>query len=160
MATSADEDHKMEEAGRRIAKGDFSLSNLKVICEWKSHRRIDLLENNPPAEIARALKQAIGSADVKDAVNALIPLHGVGVKMASAILTAINPERYTVFDVRALEALGAKNGGRVNLYVQYLKACKNMAKEYGVKLRDFDRSNWQWSKLKSKLRASATHCDR
>jgi hypothetical protein len=160
MATSADDERKMEEAGRRIARGDFSRSNLKVICEWKSPRRIDLLEDNGPAEIERALKQAIAATDAKEAVNALIPLVGVGVKMASAILTALDPERYTVLDVRALEALGVKNGGSVNLYIQYLEACKNMAKKYEVTLRDFDRSNWQWSKLKSKLGESATHCDR
>jgi hypothetical protein len=96
---------------------------------------------------------------VKEAVNALITLDGVGVKMASAILTAIDPERYTVLDFRALEALNVKNSENVNLYVLYVDACRSMAKEYGVTMRDFDRANWQWSKRKSKLSAGATHCN-
>ncbi len=75
--------------------------------------------------------------------------------MASAILTAMDPERYTVLDVRALEALGVKDGDDIDLYVAYVEACRRLAKQYGVTLRDFDRANWQWSKRKSKLAASA-----
>ncbi|HTV57102.1 MAG TPA: hypothetical protein VMI06_19575, partial [Terriglobia bacterium] len=73
-------------------------------------------------------------------------LAGVGVKMASAILTAIDPKRYTVLDYRALEALGTKNSDNVDLYISYVKACRSMAAQHGVCLRDFDRANWQWSK--------------
>ena len=72
--------------------------------------------------------------------------------MASAILTAIDPERYTVLDVRALEALGVKNSANVDLYIRYVEACRSMAMKYGVKMRDFDRANWRWSKRKAKVR--------
>jgi hypothetical protein len=37
----------------------------------------------------------------------LMGLSGVGLPMASAILTAIDQDRYTVIDYRALQALGA-----------------------------------------------------
>jgi hypothetical protein len=83
---------------------------------------------------------------VKEAVRALTALEGVGVKMVSAILTAINPNHYTVLDFRALEALGAEDE-ELTLYVLYVEACRAMAKKFGnVALRDFDRANWQWSK--------------
>jgi hypothetical protein len=156
MAKFGSNDWGMEDAGRRIASGDFSRPNLEAICRWKSPRRIRLLDKNTDAEIAQALKQAIGAVGVKEAVCSLITLAGVGVKMASAILTAIDPERFTVLDVRALEALGVKNSEDVNLYVLYVEACRSMAKKYGVTMRDFDRANWQWSKRKSS--ASGTHC--
>ncbi len=155
MEASADADREMEDAGRRIAGGDLSRSNLEAICRWKSARRVSLLGDNTDAEIEHALRAATGAGGVKEAVSALTSLAGVGVKMASAILTAMDPERYTVLDVRALEALGVKDGDDIDLYVAYVEACRRLAKQYGVTLRDFDRANWQWSKRKSKLAASA-----
>jgi endonuclease III len=50
-----------------------------------------LLSTNTDLEIERALKRALSADDIKDAVHSLIALHGVGVKMVSAILTAIYP---------------------------------------------------------------------
>jgi hypothetical protein len=68
------------------------------------------------------------------------------VPVASAILTAIDPERYTVIDFRALEALGNKSNDRtVNFYLAYLDACRQLAQEHQVSLRDLDRALWQWS---------------
>jgi hypothetical protein len=159
MANPRANDQVMEDAGRRIASGDFSRPNLEVIYRWKSPRRIRLLGQNTDAEIEQALKQAIGAADAKEAVDALTTLDGVGVKMASAILTAIDPERYTVLDFRALEALNVKDSGNAHLYVVYVEACRSRAKKYGVTMRDFDRANWQWSRSKSKLSAGAAHCN-
>src|SRR6266568_1365539 len=155
METSADQDRAMEDAGRRIAGGDLTRSNLEAIYRWKSARRIRLLGDNTDAEIEQALKAAVGAGDVKVAVCSLTSLAGVGVKMASAILTAIDPECYTVLDIRALEALGTGDGEDVDLYVVYLEACRTMAERFGVTLRDFDRANWQWSKRQSRLAASA-----
>ena len=139
MATFAEADREMETAGRRIASGDFSRTNLEVIYRWKSARRIGLLANNTDSTIAQALQRATSARDVREAVLLLMRLEGVGVKMASAILTAIDPERYTVLDVRALEALGMENSEDIDLYVLYVEACREMARKYGVKMRDLDR---------------------
>ena len=66
--------------------------------------------------------------------------------VASAILTAIDPERCTVIDFRALEALGKKTNDRsVNFYLSYLDACRTLAEEHQVSLRNLDRALWQWS---------------
>jgi hypothetical protein len=73
-------------------------------------------------------------------------LQGVQVPVASAILTAIDPERYTVIDFRALEALGCDSKDRsVNFYLAYLKTCRQLASKHGVTLRNLDRALWQWS---------------
>jgi hypothetical protein len=150
MRSSKEDDEKMERAGKRIANGEYSRLNLEAVCRWKSARRIGLLDLNTDAEIARALYRAINAADVKEAVYSLTPLAGVGVKMASAILTAIDPEHYTVLDFRALEALGLEDSEDVDFYVQYVDACRTMAKGYGVTMRALDRANWQWSKRKER----------
>ena len=70
--------------------------------------------------------------------------------MASAILTAIDPEHYTVLDTRALEALGLPDSDDVDFYVLYVDECRRMATNYGATLRGFDRANWQWSKNKDR----------
>jgi hypothetical protein len=156
METDGKKDEKAEEAGKRIrVDGDFSRENLEVIYRWKSPRAIRRFRDNTDGEIRQALKKALGASDVEKATCALTSLKGVGVKMASAILTAIDPERYTVLDFRALEALGVKNSENLNLYIQYVKACRSLAEKYGVTLRNFDRANWQWSKNQSRNRAAA-----
>jgi hypothetical protein len=159
LETSKEDDQEMEDAGKRIASGDYRRENLEAICRWKSVRRIGLLSYNTDSEIELALKRAIGAADVKEAVDSLTPLDGVGVKMASAILTAIDPERYTVLDFRALEALGLDDSEDADLYVFYVEACRRMAENYGVTMRAFDRANWQWSKRRARLSREATHCN-
>jgi hypothetical protein len=152
MASEGQGDREMEAAGRRIAGGDFSRANFESVCRWKSARPIRLLTNNTDTEIEHALKTAVSAKEVKAAVNALIALSGVAVKMASAILTAIDPKRYTVLDFRALEALGVDDDDDVDFYVLYVEACRSISGKYGVGMRDFDRANWQWSKRKSEAR--------
>ena len=149
MKTDKGEDQKMEDAGKRVRDGDYSRANLETICRWKSVRRIALLSDNTDEDIKQALEGAIKALDVKKAVDSLTALAGVGVKMASAILTAIYPERYTVLDFRALEALGVEDREDVDFYIQYVEACLSMAKKFGVTLRNFDRANWLWSKSRS-----------
>lgn len=156
--TAADEDRKMEEAGRSIVGGEVTRRNVEKIYKWKSHRRMDLFVQNTDEEIEQAVIGAINAKTPKEAIESLTRLEGVGVKMASAILTAMFPELYTVCDFRASEALGAKDGNDVDFYVVYLDACRRMAKEYGVTLRDFDRGNWQWSKNRAKDKKQRDRC--
>jgi len=134
-------------AGKRIASGDYSRDNLKVIVNWKSPRRAALIDNNTDDHIAVALRFASAPTTPEAmALAVLTALHGVGIPMVSAILTAIDPERYTVLDFRALQSLGIENwpesGG---FYVDYLNACRQLARVHGKPLRTLDRALWQWS---------------
>ncbi len=162
MKVFATDDCEMEQAGRRIATGEFSRSNLKVICQWKSERRLDLLDANTDAQIERALRRAVSAKGAREAVESLTSLSGVAVRMASAVLTAIDSASYSVLDYRALEALGIEDAQNadysVDLYISYLEACRSMAKRYGVTMRDFDRANWQWSKRQSGGSAATSSC--
>ena len=93
-----------------------------------------------------ALRAATAAPNDQTAVEALIELSGVGVPVASAILTAIYPNRYTIIDFRALEALGTNTTNRsVSFYLRYLRHCRETAEMYGVSLRQLDRALWQWS---------------
>ena len=91
------------------------------------------------------------SAPEAIAVAVLTTLHGVGIPMASVILTAINPDKYTVLDYRALESLGVDNGpDSIDFYIAYLNACRELARRYGKTLRNLDRAMWQWSKERAR----------
>jgi len=146
--TGAQEDRRMERAGRCLAHRSFRLACVVMIFLWKSHRPLWLFVQNKPCDVEAAIKAATAATqtgDVRRAVKSLTSLKGVGLKMASAILTAMFPERYTVCDFRASHALGQKDNNSLRYYVAYLDYFQMTAAEFGVTLRDFDRANWFWS---------------
>jgi len=143
------------EAGKKIREGDFSVENLATIVKWKSARVVHYLRENSSEKVKQALERATApEAKARDAILSLVQLHGVGIPVASAILTAIFPERYTIIDFRALEALG--HGLQdASFYEKYLAFCKNLAdsgviqpqkdRPAATALRALDRALWQWS---------------
>ena len=144
------------EAGEAIRNGDFTLANLEAIVRWKSERVVHYLIGNSNEKIRRVLAvAAAAAASTETAVTALLELQGVDIPVASAILAAIYPERYTVLDFRALEALGHARHD-VHFYEEYLDFCKRLADSNIVKpqsnlpaptpLRTLDRALWEWSR--------------
>jgi hypothetical protein len=134
-------------AGKRIASGEYDRNNLRVIVNWKSSRRAALIDDNSDEDIAVALQFASAPATPEAmSIAVLTALHGVGIPMASAILTAINPERFTILDFRALHSLGVQKWRETTgFYVRYLNACRELAAKHGKSLRTLDRALWQWS---------------
>jgi hypothetical protein len=143
------------EAGEAIRNGDYSLANVEAIVRWKSERVVHYLIANSNEKIKRVLAVAASpEATTEAAVKALLELHGVDIPMASAILTAIFPERYTVLDLRALEALGHARHD-VKFYEEYLDFCRRLAESHIVepqndlpaptRLRALDRALLEWS---------------
>src|SRR5262249_29969502 len=102
---------------------------------------------NTDADIADALKLATLAHSDRCAMAVLLGLHGVAVPVASAILTAINPARYTVIDFRALPSPGYKEPDRsIELYLAYLSFCRDLADRHDLPLRTVDRALWQHGK--------------
>jgi len=136
------------EAGKRIASGDYSRANLEIIFEWKTKGRgRTRVAANSNDEIADALRLAVAAKTDRAAVAVLCGLHGVQIPVASAILTAIDPARFTIIDFRALEALGVRNAIlNIDYYLAYLAYCRELASKHGVTLRQLDHALWQWSK--------------
>ncbi len=155
--------HELEkaafEAGEAIRNGDYTLANLEAIVRWKSERAVHYLIGNSSEKIRRVLGVAAApGASTQGAVNALLELHGVDLPLASAILAAIYPERYTVLDYRALEALGHARHD-VRFYEEYLDFCKRLAESNIVKpqselpgatpLQALERALWEWSRSRA-----------
>jgi hypothetical protein len=148
------------EAGAAIRAGEYSLGNLEAIVRWKSERVVHYLIGNSEAVIRRVLaKAAAQETSTRDAINALTELRGIDLPIASAILTAIAPERYTVLDFRGLEALGHARHN-VEFYEEYLAFCKHLADCGIVKeqsdlpgptaLHALERALWEWSRNHAK----------
>ena len=148
------------EAGEAIRNGDYTLANLEAIALWKSERVVQFLIANSTEKIRRVLAVAASpKSSTGDAVKALLELQGVDISVASAILAAIFPERYTVLDFRSLEALGHARHD-VRFYEEYLAYCRRLAESEIVKpqsdlpaptpLRALDRALWEWSKTNLK----------
>jgi hypothetical protein len=157
---SGEKDRELEkaafEAGEAIRNGDYTLANLEAIVRWKSERLVQYLIGNSNEKIRRVLAVvAAPENSTEAAVKALLELHGVDLPVASAILAAIFPERYTVLDFRALEALGHARHD-VRFYEEYLAFCKRLAESNIVTpqselpaptpLRTIDRALWEWSR--------------
>jgi hypothetical protein len=157
---TAEKDRQLEkaafEAGEAIRNGEHTLANLETIVRWKSERVVHYLIANSNEKIRRALAVAADPNSTTDAaVRALLELMGVDIPVASAILAAIFPDRYTVLDFRALEALGHARHD-VHFYEEYLAFCKRLAESNIVKpkdgvpaataLRALDRALGEWSR--------------
>ena len=136
------------DAGRRIREEcDYTLENLMAIVEWKSGRRKALVGSNDQSEIEDALQTMVGCKKDRTRIATLVGLCGVAVPMGSAILTAFDPEQYTVIDVRALQSLQvSKPSPTIDLYLCYLDFCRETSKRLKVSLRKLDKALWQQSK--------------
>jgi hypothetical protein len=113
------------EAGRRIAPGSRDRQDLMAIFEWKTRGRgRSRPARNTDAEIADALDLATAARTDRAAVAVLTGLAGVDVPVASAILTAVDPQRFTIIDFRALWSLGIERAAYypVGFYLDYLAA--------------------------------------
>jgi hypothetical protein len=132
------------DAGRLLASGKASRALFLAIANWKSARRRALLEENSLPALRAVMNMVRGNAPTSEKLVALTGLRGVGVPMATAILTAMYPDDYLVLDVRTLDALGER--GRqptAELYEAFLSFCRTAANEAGMPLRDFDRALWK-----------------
>lgn len=135
-------------AGKAIAKRDFSQKNLYAIFKWKTRDRgKSRIKQNTAAEVEDALGLALAAKEPRFAIAVLTGLHGIQIPVASAIMTTIKPDEYTVIDFRALEALGeTTNYVSIDYCFEYLAFCGKQARKWSMTLRQFDRALWQWSK--------------
>jgi hypothetical protein len=145
-------DAEAERAGKAIMGGDFSPCHLRTIFHWKTgDRGKSRLSLNKDPEIKDALRLATLAEEPRSAIAVLVGLHGVGVPVASSVMTVLRPDAYTILDFRALEALGNRTTDERSLlfYLAYLRFCIKLAREWEMPLRHLDRALWQWSKERS-----------
>jgi hypothetical protein len=124
-----------------------------AIVIWKSNRAKTKIKRGlaDAGKTVEALMREVSQSDQPQAqVDALLQVRGIGLAMASAILTVCYPETFTVLDYRAWETLqrASVDGLPENYpqspeaYLLYCRACKELADRMGLSLRDLDRALW------------------
>jgi hypothetical protein len=132
-----------ELAGVR-ARGAFTRAEFRVMCRWKSPRAQHLWETNSPARIRAVSHAVLATRSEQRRMELLTGLHGVGIPIASAILTLIDPRRYGVLDIRAWQLLFALRsvtanrrgqGFTIAQWEEYLAALRHHARRLEVSAR-------------------------
>lgn len=126
-------------------KNFLTKTELLRIAEWKlyrlwfpKHKRE--IETNSNTLIEETTKRAIEKTEDKAKVEILAALNGVGIPMASAILTVLNPQYYGIIDINVWYALHSK---KKNLFTsedfrQYMEKVREIAKKQNITTRDVD----------------------
>lgn len=130
--------------------------NFYAIVIWKSNRAKTKVQRGL-AQAGISTAQLIARVDEalteQAKVDVLCDVWGIGIPIASAILTVCYPDTFSVLDYRVWEVL--KLEGVMDLpkraphnpesYVRFCTVCRALANEAGISLRDFDRALWAQS---------------
>lgn len=147
------------EIGRRILGNQHCLDDLVNLYSWKNWSyawtgnatKFVAQLTDRYAEVQEALGVARTAKNDRTAISVLAGLDGVSVPTASAFLTMMFPNRFTIIDIRVLrslldpaEATGFDRSS-INNYLRYLEFCRNSFAEYADSLRGFDKALWQFN---------------
>jgi hypothetical protein len=144
----------MDDAGllragaRARTRGYYTRAEFIAVCAWKTARSKPKIASNTAAAVRNATGRALAVLDEEARIGALLELVGVGVPTASTLLYFAFPDDYPILDVRALESLGVKPRSvyPVSFWLDYLRACRELARRCGVSIRTLDKALWQHSK--------------
>jgi thermostable 8-oxoguanine DNA glycosylase len=126
-------------------RGCLDFNDLYKICMWKSRNRQkkEILKNRK-LQVERITRFAFKQINEKSKIDWLLHLKGVGIPTASAILTAVYPNKYAIIDIRCIEMLrsiGLKSVGKTvtfNNWYTYLKVIRKIAKSNNITPREVD----------------------
>ncbi|RAN96518.1 hypothetical protein [Micromonospora noduli] len=140
-----------------VNRGYYNRRDLLEVVRWKSPRSTTYVDRNSDSDIEDVTRMAL-AAPQRLRHRVLSLLNGVGVPIASALLTVCEPSVFTVIDYRAIETLRAHGElGRRSSYTRYLEVCSALADRVETDLRTLDRALWQWSKEKGKSFPPTVH---
>ena len=130
------------------ARGHYTRDEFVEVCAWKTPRSRPRVAANTEAAVIDATSRALATADEATRFAAMLELHGVGAPTASTLLYVAFPDDYPILDVRALESLGVTNRSSypISFWLEYLEACRTLARRNGVSIRTLDKALWQFSK--------------
>jgi hypothetical protein len=150
----AAEERAFEEEMQAARKSGFLTKSLFVrLGRWKSVRQTPNYEANDEANVCAATARAFAATDSRTALSALMRLHGVALRTASALLHWMIPDRYPVLDFRVVGALGRPEPSSyedVGFYLNIAAEIKLLAQRHELDLRTMDRALWAWQKLQSR----------
>ena len=144
------------------------------IGEWKTERQKRRYRNNSKDDVENTTREAFEATD-KDRIKILCKLKGVGIPVASAILTVVYPKEYCIIDYRTWRALlwlhaqARKKSfymtsyeeysdfldrydqyGTITAYMEFLRALKNIGERRNMTARQVEMALWKFDKMKGK----------
>ena len=155
-----------EVSGRFRRTGEISSADFYMIVIWKANRAKSRIRNRLSrheggfAGAVEALIAALRDADgPAKRLEELMRIWGFRLPMATAILTVLYPQEFTVYDTRVCEQLGAFQGLADRQFSDTLwddyrsyMAVVSRAAPSGLSLRDKDRFLWARSFYEGVLR--------
>lgn len=126
------------------ARGCFTRGEFVRMCRWKSPRAQHLWRRNAATRIGAVSRAVLATRSERRRMELLTSLRGVGIPIASAILTLVDPRRYGVLDIRAWQLLFAVRSVATNRrgqgftiiqWEEYLSALRHHARRLGVTAR-------------------------
>lgn len=142
-----------EVSARFQQTGTLNAYDFYAIVIWKSNRAKTKIKNGlaQAGLTTEALMTRLAEASTPAAkVATLLDVWGIGLPMASAILSVCYPQEFTVLDYRAWDTLQdigvtglpSRQPASVDAYLQYCQVCRTFASEHKLSLRDLDRALW------------------
>jgi hypothetical protein len=147
------EDRVLRRDGPKASKkGVMKRKAFVRIGQWKGLAALSRLERHraEDVEFITSLALARKTPD-KFRVSLLRVLDGVGVPLASSLLSAVFPSRFAIMDARATDALhsaghlDSSNPARVD-YAHYITTMRTLAEDCGCSLVDLYRALYAWAK--------------
>jgi hypothetical protein len=130
------------------ARGYYTRREFIDVCAWKTPRSRPRVAANSRHAVMNRTGQALAATDESDRITPLLELQGIGVPTASTLLYFAFPDSYPILDVRALESLGMRSRSvyPLSFWLEYLAACRELARHQGISVRTLDKALWQHSK--------------
>ncbi|MGD0500411.1 MAG: hypothetical protein ABSC23_18470 [Bryobacteraceae bacterium] len=127
--------------------GFYTRGDFLVVCKWKTRGRPRRhYERNSDEDVRLQTGIALTSADEETRILSLIALHGVSWPTASVFLHLAHKEPYPILDFRALWSLQCERRYYTfEFWRSYVQACRALAVDCGVSIRDLDRALWEYS---------------
>jgi hypothetical protein len=162
-----DDDDRILEIGERSKRaGFYTRDDFIEVCEWKTRGRPRRhYRRNSEEDVRRVTAIALSSVDEETRVWTLVAPGLLGVQMPTASvllhLACGDPrdpltagKAYPIIDFRALWSLSWEKARRdtFNFWWAYVVACRALAVECGVSMRDLDRALWEYSNKNQKNR--------
>ena len=148
------EDYLFDEVRQRfVERHTLDSRDFFAIVIWKSNRsktKVKAGLSEAGKSVEELMREVSREPKPAEKVKALLDIKGIGIPIASAILAVCYPKNFTVLDYRAWESLQnlpidkhpCSNPYDTLGYLEYCEACKDLADQFGMSLRELDHALW------------------
>jgi thermostable 8-oxoguanine DNA glycosylase len=134
-------------------RGYYKRGEFMRICLWKSSRQKRKYKSNSEKKIKDITKEAFLLIDERARMEKLCKLKGVGIPVASALLTFHSINKYALIDVRCIKELQTQNliswsCITYNSWVNYIQLLQRLSKGLKITPRKFEKGLFAYHREK------------